>query len=110
MYIHVQPRGGTTASRDARATLPLQIQTAIVKSLICWSTVEAGYHVDILRNESVSTNKSSEHDSLWLAPHLVSVLVLCLLLYLSLNFALESTPETGVYASLLEIYSTRMTT
>ena len=35
--------------------------TAIVKSSICLSTVKAGYCFDMLRNESASTDKSSEH-------------------------------------------------
>ena len=48
-----------------------------------------GDRFDILRNESASTDKSSEHHCPWSAPHLVSVLVLCLLLYSSLNFALR---------------------
>ena len=51
-----------------------------------------GYHFDILRNESASTDKPSEHKGPWSAPHLVSVLVLCLLLYSSLNFALSQGP------------------
>ena len=63
----------------------LSIQIAIVKSAICQSAVKAGYCFDILRNESASTDQSSEHQGPWSAPHLVSVLALCLLLYLSLN-------------------------
>ena len=86
-------RGGTTASRDTRAALPLYIQTAIVKLSICLSTVKAGYRFDIWRNERMSTDKSSEHQGPWSAPHFVSVLVLSLLLYLSLNFALQEHPR-----------------
>ena len=74
------------ASHDTR--VPFQIQTAIVKSSVCYSTVKAGYRFDILRNETASTDKSSEHQGPWSAPHLMSVLVLCLLLCSSLNFAL----------------------
>ena len=44
-----------------RLALPLQIQTAVVKSSTCLSTVKVGYHFDVLRNESASTDKSSEH-------------------------------------------------
>ena len=52
------PRGGRTVSHDTSAALPLRIQTAIAVFL---STVKAGYRFDILRNESASTDKSSEH-------------------------------------------------
>ena len=63
-------RGGTTASLvSTSVALPLQIQTAIVKSSICLSTVKAGYRFNILRNESELTNKSSKHHGPWLAPH-----------------------------------------
>ena len=54
--------------------------------------VKAGYRFDILRNESASNDESSEHQGPWSAPHLVSVLVLCLLLYSSFNFALQEHP------------------
>ena len=47
--------------------LPLQIQTAIVKSSICLSTVKAGYRFNILRNESASIAKSSKHQDPWSA-------------------------------------------
>ena len=69
------------------------IQIAIVKSAICYRAVKAGYCFDILRNESASTDKLSEHQGPWSAPHLVSVLGFCLLLYLSLNFALLEHPQ-----------------
>jgi len=36
-------RGGTTASRDTRAALSLQIQNTIVKSSVCWSTIKVDY-------------------------------------------------------------------
>ena len=78
-------RANTTASCDTIAALPLQIQTAIVKSAICLSTVKVGYCFDILRSK---TALSSKQHGPWSAPHFVSVLVLCLLLYSSLNFAL----------------------
>ena len=65
------------------------LQTAIVKSSICLSTVKPGYCFDILRNESASTDKSGEHHGPWLDPQLVSVLVLCLLR--TLHF--ENTPR-----------------
>ena len=54
-------REGTTASLYYKVALPLQIQTAVVKSSTCLSTVKVGYHFDVLRNESASTDKSSEH-------------------------------------------------
>ena len=50
-----------TASQDTRVALPLQIQSAIVKSSTGLSTVKVGYHFDVLRNESASTDNSSEH-------------------------------------------------
>ena len=50
------------------------------KLAICYRAVKAGYCFDILRNESASTDKLSEHNGPWSAPHLVSVLGLCLLL------------------------------
>ena len=46
-----------------------------------------GYCFNTLRNKS---DKSGEHHSPWSAPHLVSALVLCLILYLSFNFASQS--------------------
>ena len=70
------------------------LQTAIVKSSICLSTVKPGYCFDILRNESASTDKSGEHHGPWLDPQLVSVLVLCLLR--TLHF--KNTPGTGACA------------
>ena len=69
------------------------IQIVIVKSAICYRAVKVGYCFDILGNESASTNKLSEHQGPWSAPHLVSVLRFCLLLYLSLNFALLEHPQ-----------------
>ena len=48
------------------------IQIAIVKSAICYRAVKADYCFDILRNESASIEKLSEHPRS--APHLVSVL------------------------------------
>ena len=47
--------------------------------------------VDILR--LTPTDKLSEHQGPWSAPHLVSVLGFCLLLYLSLNFSLLEHPQ-----------------
>ena len=55
--------------------------------------VKADYCFDILRNESALNNELSEHHGPWSAPHLVNVLVLCLLLYSSLNFALQEHPR-----------------
>ena len=52
LYLYSDSRGSTTASRDTSAALPLRIQTAIVKSSICLSTIKAGYCFDILRNET----------------------------------------------------------
>ena len=72
---------------------PFKIQTAIVKSSNRLSTFKAGNCFDILRNESASTNKSSEHHGPWLAPHLVTVLVLCLLLYSSFELCTLRTPQ-----------------
>ena len=72
---------------------PFLIQIAIVKSAICYRAVKAGYCFDILRNESASTDKLSEHQGSWSAPHLVSVLGFCLLLYLSLKFAVLEHPQ-----------------
>ena len=70
------------------SALPHQIQTAIVRSSICLSTIKQAIILVYLRNENGSTDKSSEHKGLWLVPHLVSIFVLCLLLYSSLNIAL----------------------
>ena len=71
---------------------PLSIQIPIVKSAICYSTVKVGCF-DILRNENASTDMLSKHQGPLSAPHLVGVVGLCLLLYLSLNFALWEHPQ-----------------
>ena len=51
-----------TAPRDPRVALPFQIYTTWIVSAIHLSAVKvAGLLFDILRNESVSTDKLSEH-------------------------------------------------
>ena len=90
-----------TGSCDSRVALPLQIQNAVVKSSICLSTVKAGYCFDILRNESASTDKSSDHHgpSLSTRPLLTFVF--------EFELALETTPGTGTseYTSLTASYA-----
>ena len=89
-------RGGSTASRDTRAGLLLQIQSAIVKSSACLSTVKVGYHFDVLRNESALTDKSSEH---LVTPSLSECT--CPLL----TFVFKFDPETGACAGHKETFS-----
>ena len=49
---------------------PFSIQIAIIKSAICCRAVKAGHFFDILRNESASTNKLSEHQGPLVGPSL----------------------------------------
>ena len=77
-WSHQQIRGGTTGSRDPRQTL------------LCYRAAKAGYCFDILRNESASTDKWTQMP---LVGPSLSVFGVCLLLYLSLNFALLEHPQ-----------------